>query len=48
MLKAIEFREDIKYNCKYAYKYEISRLMTCDLIGNLVENLKAFLNRSLK
>jgi len=42
MLKTIEFREDLKYNCKYGYKYELSRLMTCDLIGNLIENLNKF------
>ena len=41
ILKTIEYREDIKYHCKYGYKYEISRLMACDLVNNLLITLKS-------
>jgi hypothetical protein len=38
ILKLLEYREDIKYHCKYGYRHEISRLMTCDLVGNMVDS----------
>ena len=44
ILKLVEYKEDIKYHCKYGYKYNISRLMTCDLVKNLLDSLKAFKN----
>ena len=46
-LKLIEYREDIKYHCKYGYKYNLSREMTCDLVGNLIDNLKLFRQKYL-
>ncbi len=42
MLKTITYREDIKYNCKYGYKHEISKLMTCDLVNHLIKSLEKF------
>ena len=39
LLKLLEYREDLKYNCKYSYKYELSRLMTCDLVSDLLKKL---------
>ena len=39
LLKLLEYREDLKYNCKYSYKYELSRLMTCDLVSDLLTRL---------
>lgn len=44
MLKTIAYRQDIKYNCKYGYRFEINKLMTCDLVNNLVESLENFKN----
>ena len=41
-LKIMEYKEDIRYNCKYGYKHEISKSMTCDLVINLLDNLKTF------
>ncbi|CAF0730033.1 unnamed protein product [Brachionus calyciflorus] len=41
-IKLLEYKDDLKNNCKYGYKYEISRLMTCDLVKNLLESLKTF------
>jgi hypothetical protein len=36
MLKVLQYREDIRYNCKFGYKYNITKQMTCDLIENLL------------
>lgn len=44
-LKTLEYREDIKYNCKYGYKHQISQDMTCDLVNNLLENLNLYKSR---
>ena len=44
-LKLVEYREDIKYHCKFGYKYNLSRLMTCDLVSNLNENLNGFFQK---
>jgi multiple inositol-polyphosphate phosphatase/2,3-bisphosphoglycerate 3-phosphatase len=41
-LRLIEYREDIKYHCKYGYKYPLVTAMTCDLLDNLLDNLKNF------
>lgn len=41
-LQLLEYREDIKYHCKYGYKHDISRLMTCDLVKNLLQSLKTY------
>ena len=39
MLKLVEYREDLKYHCKYGYKFNISREMTCDLVSDLTKKL---------
>jgi hypothetical protein len=31
--------DDINYHCRFGYKYEITRLMTCDLLKDLVGRL---------
>ena len=40
--KILEYREDIKYNCKYGYKHKISQDMTCDLVSNLLQSLQEY------
>lgn len=40
-LKIKEYEEDIQYYCDYGYKHDISRLMTCDLVDDLVNRLLA-------
>lgn len=40
MLEVDEYLQDIKNNCKYGYKHEITQLATCDLMGNLVETFR--------
>lgn len=44
MLKLSEYREDIKNNCRFGYRHNVTRMMTCDLVKNLLENLKVFQN----
>jgi hypothetical protein len=44
MLKTLEYQEDIKYNCKYGYKHNISRDMACDLLKHLTTSLDQFKN----
>ena len=41
-IKLLEYKEDVKYNCKYGFKFDISQMMSCDLIKDLVESLKNF------
>lgn len=41
-IKLIEYREDIKFNCKFGYKYSINSFMACDLVKDLLENLLKF------
>ena len=47
-IKLLQYRNDIEKNCKFGYKYDISRLMTCDLITDLIESLREFRKRLLK
>lgn len=44
MLGVYAYREDIDYNCKYGRRSEISSLMTCDLVNDLVQSLESFIN----
>ncbi|RNA16061.1 multiple inositol polyphosphate phosphatase 1-like, partial [Brachionus plicatilis] len=41
-MKLLEYKEDIENNCKYGFKYDISRLMACDLIKDLMGSLKEY------
>ncbi len=41
-LELLEYKEDIKYNCKYGFKHEITQLMTCDLVKNMAQSLESF------
>ena len=41
-LATLTYREDIKYHCKYGFKYNVSRLMTCDLVSDLIQTLEQF------
>lgn len=43
-IKVLQYRNDIEQNCKFGYKHDISRLMTCDLIIDLIDSLKEFRN----
>jgi hypothetical protein len=45
VLKQFEFYEDITYHCKFGYKYTITKLMTCDLLKDLVDRLKDMKDR---
>ncbi len=45
ILQTLTYREDIKYNCKYGYKHDISRQMTCDLVKELIDSLVNFQNK---
>ncbi len=45
VFKQYEIYEDIIYHCKFGYKYEITKMMTCDLIKELKERLSNIRNR---
>ena len=42
MLETISYREDISYNCKYGFRFDINKQMTCDLVADLVQSLESF------
>ncbi len=44
IMQVISYREDISYNCKYGYRHQISKQMTCDLISDIVQSLQSFKN----
>jgi hypothetical protein len=39
-LNILEYQEDISSYCQFGYKHDISRLMTCDLVDDLVVKLR--------
>jgi hypothetical protein len=45
IFKAFEIFEDITYHCKFGYKYKITKMMTCDLLKDLVFRLNEVKNR---
>lgn len=44
VLQLQEYREDMQSYCKFGFKHSISRLMTCDLVKDLVAYLNTALN----
>jgi hypothetical protein len=45
VFKQYEMLIDIVYHCKFGYKYEITKMMTCDLIKELKGRLSDIKNR---
>ena len=41
-LKLVEYREDIKNNCRYGKRHEMNTLKECDLVKNALDSLKGF------